>query len=52
MDTGFIILIVILLICTHCIAYHFGALKAYDKVDVELVKIKDELSGLSKEVKE
>ena len=50
MDTIFIILIAIILICTHYIAYNFGAVKAYDKLDVELVKIKDELSGCAKEV--
>ena len=45
MDTFLIILIVWLLVCTHMVAFNFGAIRAYDKLDKELTKIKDELIG-------
>jgi len=43
MDTILIILGIFLLICTHIVAYNIGGVKAYDKLDKDLMKIKDEL---------
>ena len=45
MNTFIIIWIIFLLVCTHMIAFNLGGIRAYDKLEVELQKIKDELSG-------
>ena len=46
MNTLIIIWIIFALVCTHILAYNFGAIGAYDKLDKELTKIKNELSGV------